>query len=167
MAWKTVDLPKNIHDFDFVKLSKNESDPKVRVRLIAMASLKDGTPAIKVADYLKVSRRTVSSWLKRFMKEGLPGLRDKPRSGRKSKLLLEDLDTLKGEIKEINNKLKGGSLTGKDIQELIKKKYSIDYKLSSVYKLLHKIGMSWISCRSKHPDSKPEEQEAFKKTLKN
>ena len=111
MAWKTVELPDNISDFDFAKLSKNESDPKVRVRLIAMAGLKDGTPAIKVADSLKVSRRTVSSWLKRFMKKGLLGLRDKPRSGRKPKLLLEDLDTLKDEIKEINNKFNGGSLT--------------------------------------------------------
>jgi transposase len=148
LAWKKIDLPDNIHNFDFVKLSKNESDPKTRVRLLAMAGLQDGMSAVKIAASLKVCSPTISSWLKRFKEEGLQGLYDKPKTGRKSKFPLEKSYALKNEIKEINKNLKGGRLTGKDIQRLLKEKYSINYNLSSVYNLLHNIGMSWVLCRS-------------------
>jgi len=30
---------------------------------------------------------------------------------------------------------------------------------------LHRIGMSWITARSRHPQADPEAQDAFKKTL--
>ena len=35
-------LPDDFHQYDFAKLARKESNPKNRVRLIAMANIKDG-----------------------------------------------------------------------------------------------------------------------------
>ena len=38
------------------------------------------------------------------------------------------------------------------------------YSVNGIYELLARIGMSWISARSKHPQADINAQEAFKKT---
>ena len=47
---------------------------------------------------------------------------------------------------------------------MIKEKYKESYSVSGVYKLLKRMGMSWVSGRSVHTRSDPEVQGAFKKT---
>ncbi|MCP3701196.1 MAG: helix-turn-helix domain-containing protein, partial [Aliivibrio sp.] len=39
------------------------------------------------AKYLKVNRRMVNDWAKRFFNDGLDGLKEKPRTGRPKKLI--------------------------------------------------------------------------------
>ncbi|WP_169719646.1 helix-turn-helix domain-containing protein, partial [Psychromonas aquimarina] len=39
-------------------------------------------------------------------------------------------------------------MTGLDIQAYIQEEFGFHYHLSSVYKLLHKLGFSWITSRS-------------------
>ena len=58
---------------------------------------------------------------------------------------------------------KGGRLVGTDIQLFITENFGHQYHLSSVYKLLHRLGFSWITSRSKHPKQSLEVQEDFKK----
>ena len=53
---------------------------------------------------------------------------------------------------------------GDDIVDMIKEKYKESYSVSGVYKLLKRMGMSWVSARSIHTKSNLEVQEAFKKT---
>ena len=166
MAWKQVELPDFIHDYDFVKLAKKEASPRVRIRLLAMSNLQNGKSLTSVASSFKVCYQTVSRWLKNFTEEGLAGLRDKAGNGRKSKFDYSSSVSLKNDIDQLNQDCNGGRIQAKDVQKLLKEKYSSDYKKSAVYNLLHKIGFSWVSCRSKHPNSNPSEQEAFKKTLK-
>ena len=59
----------------------------------------------------------------------------------------------------------GGRIIGEDIVNMIKEKYKESYSVSGVYKLLKRMGMSWVSGRSVHTRSDPEVQGAFKKTL--
>ena len=58
---------------------------------------------------------------------------------------------------------KGGRIRGEDIQVLLKEKFFVDYALPSVYNVLERCELSWISSRSKHPKSDPVLQENFKK----
>jgi transposase len=124
-----------------------------------------GIALTKVASSFKVNYKTVSRWLKDFEKSGIQGLKDKPRSGRKCKFKYQDSDKLKADIEKLSEDRDGGSINGKDIQKLLKEKYNADYKQKSVYELLHRIGMTWVSCRSKHPNADTVKQEYFKKTL--
>lgn len=52
------------------------------------------------------------------------------------------------------------------IQVLLKENFCVDHALPSVYHVLERCGLSWISARSKHPNSDPEAQEDFKKNFK-
>jgi len=45
----------------------------------------------------------------------------------------------------------------------IAENFGYQYHLSSVYKLLHRLGFSWVTSRSKQPKQSPGAQEDFKK----
>ena len=57
----------------------------------------------------------------------------------------------------------GGRITGYDIQALIEDRWEVNYGLSTVYTLLAKLNLSWISSRSRHPKQSAEAQADFKK----
>ena len=59
----------------------------------------------------------------------------------------------------------GGRVIGEDIVNLVKEKYDVQYSVSGIYKVLSRMGLSWVSGRSIHPKSNLKAQEAFKKTL--
>ncbi len=91
---------------------------------------------------------------------------DKQRPGRSSKLKPEDHQAFKQRIIEEQEKREGGRLTAEDIHTIAAQEFNAHYKhSSSLYPLLHRIGMSWITARSRHPQADPEAQDAFKKTL--
>jgi len=52
----------------------------MRAKIVLLAA--DGLENTVIADRLDVAVQLVSKWRKRFFEEGLPGLEDRPRSGR-------------------------------------------------------------------------------------
>lgn len=158
-------LPNEIHNHNFDHLAKNEKDPKARIRMLGMLHLQEGATLTSIAKMLKVRINTVRDWIKSFDEHGLEGLYDDHRSGRKAKLSQEFSDKLIADIQDLQNSRKGGRVKGLDIIELIYNKYNVLYTLNGVYTLLRRLGMSWISARSKHPRSNIESQEEFKKNF--
>ena len=59
----------------------------------------------------------------------------------------------------------GGRVIGRDIVAMAEEKYAAKYSVSGMYKLLSRMGLSWVSGRSIHPKADLEAQESFKKTL--
>jgi FixJ family two-component response regulator len=53
-----------------------------RVRVVLRAAEPDCPPNLQIAAELDCNRRTVALWRARYMREGLAGLQDAPRSGR-------------------------------------------------------------------------------------
>jgi DNA-directed RNA polymerase specialized sigma24 family protein len=51
-----------------------------RARIVLLAA--DGIPLRQIAQQLGVDRHGVRTWVDRFRREGLDGLRDRPRPGR-------------------------------------------------------------------------------------
>ncbi len=86
------------------------------------------------------------------------------KKGRNSILAKEQYDTFKQTIVKEQEQRGGGRLTAKDIAEIAKNDFNAHYTHKGIYRLLHNIGMSWISSRSRHPKADEEVQEAFKKT---
>jgi len=62
------------------RTKRGEADVALRARMIRMLSYDPCVAA--VSDRLGIDRKTVRLWRDRFVKHGLKGLRDKPRSGR-------------------------------------------------------------------------------------
>ena len=73
------------------------------------------------------------------------------------------MQELKAAILEQQEQRLGGRMTGYDIQALIEERWEVAYGLSTVYTLLARLNLSWISSRSRHPKQNPEQQADFKK----
>ena len=151
---------------DFSKLAKKEKKACVRVRILAMAQLKDNGSIGKTAKSLHVNRHSVGEWFRSFKERGIQGLYDLPRSGAKPKLPKEKEQEFVAEVLALQENKKGGRITGYDIQKMALKKFDANYAEDSIYGVLERLKMSWITGRSKHPKANEAEQKAFKKNFK-
>ena len=135
----------------------------MRVRLIALAHIQDGANRTQTAKFLKVSRGYVNKWVQQFINDGIDGLKEKLRSGRPSALSEAQRSQLKEYV--ITNSIKptGGRLKATQLVDYINQEFNVLYSVDNVYRLLHQLGFSWITSRSKHPKQNSEAQKAFKK----
>lgn len=110
-----------------------------------------------------MSRVSVNKWVKAYLDYGFEEVQEKPHSGRPQRLTEEQRQELKLYITEHAIDVNVGRLQARDIGLYIESNFGISYKKSGIYRLLHSIGLSWITTRSKHPKQSVEAQEAFKK----
>ena len=162
MARKSV-LPESFYKEDFISLYKKESSPQVKSRYLGCSHIQKGMTIQEVANLLHVQYRTVAYWIRRYKESGIAGLRDQKGRGLKPRLDKNHKNIFCEKVLNLQSARKGGRVRGKDIIDLLKTEFQVEYKLSGVYNLLHRVGLSWISSRSRHPNQLPEVQEAFKK----
>jgi transposase len=155
---------KNYTSVELVRLSKSEKDARMRIRILAVSCFLECHNRAQVARQLKVSRRSVNEWVKKYLDSGIDGLKANMRSTNASKLSEQQKRTLYQYIDDLSRSELGGRLTGVDIQSYIEQQFGIHYHLNHVYKILKSIGLSWITSRSKHPKQSLEAQAEFKKT---
>jgi transposase len=98
-----------------------------------------------------------------FIPNGLAGLETKPSPGRPSKLTSVESEKVSAFIAENSRSSKGGRLIATDIQRYIEHNFDVQYQPSNIYRLLHELGFSWITSRSKHPKQSQAAQDEFKK----
>ena len=115
-----------------------------------MAHLQKHSSMKHAAEELDVSVATVNNWRNRFTREGLQGLKDKHRSGRKSKLTDEQMDQLPALINGLVALKPHKRVLITDIQAQIAKQFDVHYESISVYNLLIRKGLSWNNTKSKN-----------------
>lgn len=162
---RRVNLPEGFHNVDYVKLMKNESKGQLKLRYLAMSYLAQGKQIKEVCELLYIKAKTVHKWLNWIKKEGVSGLQDKPGRGRRPKLAQVLENDFKEKVVRAQENRIGGRINGNDIQKLLATEYQIDYCIASVYNLLKRVNLVWISGSTEHPNVNKAEQEAFKKTL--
>jgi len=149
---------------DLKRLFRKEKDPRTasRIRAVYLALMDKNAP--EIAKILGYSRRTVQNWIYVYNKKGLLGLKDNFGRGSKSKLNEDQIQWLRQRIDEGPKPADSICVFhARDIQRIIKQKFGVDYHLSSVYRLLHKLGYSYVSSRPEHPKGDPQTRESFKK----
>jgi len=151
---------------DFFQLAKRESHPRTRIRFLALGHLQAGKTKSEVIDMFQIAFPTLREWLLRFIAEGITGLQEKAGKGRKRKLSVEQEEEFRKAVEELQHSREGGRVRGQDIQVMLKEKFCVDHALPSVYHVLERYGLSWVSARSKHPKSDPIVQADFKKNSK-
>lgn len=152
-----------LKDIDFPSLIAKQQNGRMRIRLMALSHIKNGANRTQTAKYLQVSRRMVNEWVKRFNEEGLDGLKEKPRSGRPRALSTEQLKKLKAYVESHAIKPDGGRLKGTLVIAYVEQEFGVSYSLTNIYRLLHQLGFSWITSRSRHPKQSQDAQDEFKK----
>ncbi len=118
----------------------------------------------EVAFFLCVHEATVKGWLARFNALGLDGLRESPRSGATRKLPADQETKFKEAVTTLQEERVGGRITGHDIRQLLDEQFQVKCCLNSVYNLLARLNIVWITSRSKHPKQDQAMQDDFKKT---
>jgi len=161
-----IKFPQGFMEIDFHRFYQTTPCARGRMRCLAMLHLQRGKTIEEVSEIVQQSRVSISRWLRWLREEGeierLVGY-VKGR-GSKAKISSIDEETIRLTIEKLSEEKKGCHITGKDIQKMIKKKWGIEYALSSIYVLLKRLKFVWITSRSKHPQMDEKIQEDFKKT---
>lgn len=165
MGRLTDELAK-LKGVDFFQIAKREPHPKTRIRFLALGHLQSGKTKNEIAHMFQVSLTALRKWLLRFLNGGIDGLGAKTGKGRKRKLPPQREEEFRKRVEQLQESLEGGGVRGQDVQILLKEKFCVDHALPSVYHVLERCGLSWISARSKQPKSNRETQEDFKKNCK-
>jgi transposase len=114
---------------------------------------------------LRVHETTVHGWVLRFKTAGLDGLKESPRSGAKRKLPADQEAKFKDAVIDLQEQRSGGRITGHDVRTLLEEQFQVNCCLNSVYNLLARLSLVWITVRSKHPKQSQASQDTFKKTF--
>ena len=157
---------KDLGDEDFLKLYQTERNASGKVRFLALHHLKQGNSKNAVCSMVCISRPTLDKWLAWYKKEGVVRLKKKVQGRGAKPKISESKAVLQEAILKLQSTRNGGRITGDDIQKMILKDYQVEYNNNYIYELLERLGLSWISSRSKHPKSDPAAMESFKKTSK-
>ncbi|WP_441351376.1 IS630 family transposase [Thalassotalea euphylliae] len=150
------------HPTELKKLAQQESNARVRMRLLAIYHFSLGQNRAQIAQLLGVARGSVNKWVNSYLSAGLKGLQSKVNKGRPSKLSQAQLNQLSAFVLSHAEKNSGGRLIGEDIQQFIAQEFDVTYSLRNIYHLLHALGFSWITSRSKHPKQSEQAQAVFK-----
>lgn len=126
----------------------------------------EGKKQESIASILGCSQPKVSFWIRRYKAQGV--LENKPRSGRPTKLTKKKLSSLKKIIvdKFVKANVKHSGVTSKVIKEIIEKETGKIYTLRHVQRLLHKMGFSLITPRTKHIRHDEKSVENFRSEFK-
>jgi len=138
-----------------------EKDLKVRERILMVLKLLDGLSSYDVGREHHCPHSKVLYWKYRFEEEGLPGLRDKPKSGRPQKISSTEMERIKRIVKGKEY------TTATEVLKLVHEQTGVRYSLMHVTRLLHLWGLSRQRPKRRHVNAAPDEEvERFKKGRK-
>jgi transposase len=147
-------------------LARVERDPRKRVRLLAIANVRDGMPVEDAARATGLGRATLYRWLARERSGGAAALADRPRSGRRRTLDAAQRAEVKARMLAGPDIEKDGVVAwrGHDVRAMVERRFKVKLALSSAYRLLEELHLSALVPRPRHGDGDPAAQAAFQQT---
>ncbi len=147
-------------------LARVERDPRKRVRLLAIANVRDGMPVEDAARVTGMGRATLYRWLAREHTGGPAALADRPRSGRRPKLDAAQRAEVKAWVLAGPDVQHDGVVAwrGHDVRAMVERRFKVKLALSSAYRLLDGLHLSALVPRPRHGDADPAAQAAFQQT---
>src|SRR6202011_2831832 len=148
------------------RLARRESG-RVCQRVVMIANMREGMEHEEAARLAGLSRSAAYEWHNRYEEDGIEGLRDRPRPGRQPRVDAVTRARFKERIVAGAELERGGGgvCRGGDAQRILKEEFDIDCSLSSTYRLLHRMKLSWLAPRPRHPEAEATAQAAFSELL--
>src|SRR3954462_8352360 len=134
-------------------------------RMLAPTLVLEGSSREAAARAAGMDRRTLRDRVHRYNAEGLAGLRDRPRSGRRPRLTAEQEAELVTAVERGPDPDRDGVVRWRrvDLRALIEARFAVRLHERTVGKVLRRLGLARLSVRPKHPKADEAAQEAFKK----
>ena len=169
MVWSLPKLDSFLPDVNLKQLQKlysAEQKTKPKLRLLCAIRRKEGESIDCIASGLRMPRRTVHETLCRFVERGIAGKDSIRQTGRPAHLTLKQRkDFAKRLIRGPPNNA-SGLWTTKEVRQLIKDRYDVEYNKCYVWELLRAGGFSLQKPRNRnYRAASQEEQDRFKKKL--
>src|SRR5512134_1854070 len=145
-------------------LARAECDSRKRVRLLAIANVRDGMLVEAAARATGMGRATLYRWLARDRAGGPEALADRRRSGRRRTLGAEQRAEVRAWVLAGPDIERDGVVAwrGGDVRAMVERRFQL--ALSSVYRLLAELRLSALVPRPRHGDADPAAQAAFRET---
>ena len=149
---------------------KSKEDFKIATRLVCILPLTKGESSRKAQELLLMSHNQILIWSKRFIKSGVEGLKDLPKTGRKSRITAEQLQWLeKLVLSESPTKYNYNTetWTAPLLVDVLKKEHNLKYSDDMVYIILKKkLGLTHKKGKGFYPETNQEKRQIFVETLK-
>src|SRR5277367_3016436 len=172
------------------RLARRESG-RVCQRVLLIANMLEGMEHEEAARLAGLSRSAAYEWHNRYEEDGLEGLRDRPRPGRQPRVdspgstapgrqprVDSPGSTAPGRQPRVDaatsarlkDRIVAGAelardgvvaFRGVDAQRILKEEFAIECSLSSTYRLLHRMQLSWLAPRPRHPEADATAQAEF------
>jgi transposase len=125
------------------------------VRLYAVYQIALGRKAEALQSMYNTSHKAICNWVHRYNEQGVDGLKDRPRSGRPSRLSQEAKVQLKRVILSSPERqgFSSGTWTWALVLEYIRTAFCVDYKKAQIYNILHSIGLSFQKGKGFFPEA--------------
>lgn len=131
-----------------------------RYRIVLLAIR--GWETQRIVEALSSNRRTVQAWAYRYRDHGIAGLTPRKAPGNKSILPPEQYEAFRTRIIEGPREGDGVcTLRAKDAQRILNEEFGVDYRLKSVYDLMHRLNLACLKPRPRHEKSDPEAMKKF------
>ncbi len=134
-------------------------------RLIALANVLDGMSRKAAAHAAGMDRQTLRDWVVRFNAEGVEGLRDEPRSGRRPWMSEGQQAALKAIVLRGPDPERDGVSTWRiiDLCRIAEERFGISYREGGMRRLVKALDPPWQKTRPSHPKADKAAQERFKR----
>lgn len=135
-------------------------------RMLAIALVLEGSLRDAAARAVGAERQALRDWVMHYNQDGLDGLKDRPKSGRRRRLNDEQLKEFDRLVEQ------GPDLTVDkvvrwrcaDLKEIAKARFGVIVSERSIGRILKARRFARLSVRPQHPEADAAAQEAFKKT---
>lgn len=114
-------LREDITKDEVVQMHKEESNPRVKEKLLAIKMLYFGYKATEIAQILGVDHRTIYNWIDIWNLSGIEGLIDKYNKRGRKKYISDE------EWFKIIEEIEGKGYTLKDVREYVERTRGINY----------------------------------------
>lgn len=149
---------------------KSKEDFKIATRLVCILPLAKGESSRKAQELLLMSHNQILIWSKRFIKSGISGLKDLPKTGRKSRISAEQLQWLeKLVLSESPTKYHYNTetWTAPLLVDVLEKECNLKYSDDMVYIILKKkLGLTHKKGKGFYPEANEAKRQVFVDTLK-
>jgi len=150
--------PHTPTDIDALKLkARAEKNAKQRDRYRAVAMALEGFGTKHIMYTLSRSKNFVQRWTYFYRDGGIEAIGPRPQTGRPAKLACESAIDFKQRIAAGPTTVDNGlcTLRGKDAMRILQKEFGVKYSLSSVYALMHRLGLACLKPRPRHRHNDP------------
>jgi transposase len=163
MGAKGLPIRDDVSAAELRRLARREKDRAAAARMQAIAGALEGSSRAEAARLAGMERQALRDAVLRYNAEGLAGLHDRPRSGRRPRLDEGQRAALRRVVLD-GPEVEATGLSAWTLPELcreVEERWGVAYHPSHMGKLMRRLGLSRQKARPSHPKADAAAREAF------